>query len=76
MWTKKYLILVAWFKKTNFNAKFTGLATNSTLTAVKNNVPDVSSLVKKSDYVTKLNEIEKELMIIIMTNTLFNNLIL
>ena len=49
-------MLVAWLKKTDFDAKITeiegkipsitGLATNSALTAVENKIPDVSSLVK------------------------------
>ena len=46
--------------KTDYNAKITelenimpsnsGLATNSALTAVGNKIPDVSSLVRKTDY--------------------------
>ena len=38
----------------------TGLATNSALTAVENKIPDVSSLVKKTDYDTKISEIVKK----------------
>ena len=68
-------------KKTDLNAKITeiegkiptitGLATNSALTAVENKIPDVISLVKKTDYDTKISEIKKKgLVIIIMTNTL------
>ena len=38
----------------------TGLATNSELTDVKNKIPDVSSLVKKTDYNTKSSEIENK----------------
>ena len=64
-------MLVVWLKKkTDYNAKVTeiegkipsisGLDTNSALTAVKNKIPDVSSLVKKSDYSTKISEIEKK----------------
>ena len=34
-----------------------GLATNSALTAVGNKIPDVSSLVKRTDYNTKISEI-------------------
>ena len=47
-------MLLAWLKKTDFNTKVTeipsisSLATNSALTAVKNKIPDVSSLVKKN----------------------------
>ena len=74
-------------KKAGFNTKvtaiegkipsITGLATNSELTAVENKIPDVSSLVKKKDYNTKISDIEKKLLIIIMTNILLlQNLIL
>ena len=52
-------MLVVWLKKTNFNSKIseikgkipsiTCLATNSALTAVENKIPDVSSLIKKTD---------------------------
>ena len=59
-------------KKANFNAKVTeievkipsigGLATNSVLTAVKNKIPNVSSLVKKTDYNTKISDIEKKII--------------
>ena len=62
--------LVVWLKKTDFNAKgieiegkirsISGLATNSALTAVENKIPDVSSLVKKIDYKTKISEIENK----------------
>ena len=55
-------------KKTDLNAKIneiagkipstTGLATNSALAAVENKIPDVSGLVKKTDYDTKISEIE------------------
>ena len=36
-----------------------GLTTNSALTSAENKIPDVSSLVKKTDYNTKISEIEK-----------------
>ena len=68
---KKYLMLVVWLKKTDFNFKIievqdkipniTGLATNSALTAVENKIPDVSSLVKKTDYNTKISDIGKKI---------------
>ena len=55
-------------KKTNFDTKVTeiegkipsinGLATSSALTAVENKIPDVSSLVKKTDFNTKVTEVE------------------
>ena len=57
-------------KKTDYNAKITeiegkipsisGLATNTALTAVKNKISDVSSLVKKN-YDTKVSELEEKL---------------
>ena len=37
------------------------LATNAALTAVENKIPDVSSLVKKTNYDTKITEIENKL---------------
>ena len=47
------------------------LATKTALTAIENKIPSLSSLVKKkTDYDTKLTEIEKNLLIIIMTNIL------
>ena len=36
----------------------TNLATNTALTAIENKIPNVSNLVKKTDYNTKINEIE------------------
>ena len=38
----------------------TSLATNSALTAVENKIPDVSSLVKKTDYNVKILYIQKK----------------
>ena len=37
-----------------------GLATNPALTAVENKVPDVSNLVKKTDYIQKISDTEKK----------------
>ena len=37
------------------------MATTSSLTAVENKIPSVSNLVKKTDYNTKINEIEKKI---------------
>ena len=37
------------------------LATSSALTAVENKIPDVSDLVKKTDYDTKINDIENKI---------------
>ena len=36
------------------------MATNTALTAVENKISDVSSLVKKTDYNTKISEIESK----------------
>ena len=38
----------------------TGLAGTSALTAVENKIPDFSNLVKKTDYNTKIREIENK----------------
>ena len=51
-------------------ANITNLATNTALTAVENKIPDVSNLVQKTGYDTKVNKIEKKLLIIVMINTL------
>ena len=40
------------------------------LSAVENKIPSVTSLVKKTDYNTKISELEKKNLIIIMTNIL------
>ena len=37
------------------------LATKTVLNTVENKIPDASSLVKKTDYNTKITEIEKKL---------------
>ena len=47
-----------------------GLVTTSALTAVENKISSVSNLVQKTDYDTKISELEKNLLIIIMTNIL------
>ena len=47
-----------------------GLATTSALTPVENKIPNVSNLVKKTDHDTKVNEIEKKITIINMTDIL------
>ena len=56
--------------KSDFNSKTTevenkipsigGLATNSTLTVVKHKIPDINGLVTKTNYNTKISEIEKK----------------
>ena len=44
-----------------------GLAGNSALTAVENKIPDVSSLIKKTDYNRKSVKLKKNLLIITTT---------
>ena len=58
-------------KKTDYNAKIieiegkipsiNGLATNAALRTIGNKIPNISSLVKITDYDTKLTKIEKKL---------------
>ena len=38
-----------------------GLAATSVLIAIENKIPNISNLVKKTDYNTKLNEIERRI---------------
>ena len=40
----------------------TNLATTTALTAVENKIPNVSNLVKKTDYNTKISEIENKII--------------
>ena len=50
-----------------------GLAKIAALTAIENKIPNISSLVKKKiiiDYNTKISELEKNLLIIILTSIL------
>ena len=42
--------------------KYQVLVTNAELTAVENKIPNISSLVKKTDYVTKITKIQKKLI--------------
>ena len=63
MQTKNYLTLVDLLKQKTYDIKiakidskipsFSGLATNYTLTAVENRIPDVSSLVRKQIMIQK-----------------------
>ena len=46
------------------------LATKTLLTIVENKIPDVSNLVKKTDYNTKIQKLKINLMIIITINIL------
>ena len=39
----------------------TNLVTTTALTAVENKIPNVSNLVKKTDYNTKISEIENKI---------------
>ena len=57
-------------------SSISGLSTNSELTAVENKIPDVSSLVKKTDYNTKICDIEKKITDQNHDRILLQNLIL
>ena len=48
----------------------TNLVTTAAFTTVENKIPNVSHLVKKTNYNTKISEIEKKLVLIIMINVL------
>ena len=43
------------------------------MTAVENKIPSVSSLVEKTNYDTKISELGKNLLIIIMTGKVLNS---
>ena len=45
----RYLMLVVWLKKTDFNTK---------VTEIESKIPDVSSLAKKTDYATEITNIK------------------
>ena len=47
-----------------------GLAINSALTAAENKILNISRLDKKTNYDTKITEIEKKFMVMIMVNIL------
>ena len=49
------------YKKFYKIPNISGLATNSALTVVENKIHDVSSLVKETDYNTKVSDIEKKI---------------
>ena len=49
------------YKKFYKIPNISGLAANSALTVVENKIPDVSSLVKETDYNTKIIDIENKI---------------
>ena len=53
---KKFLVIAE-----SIISSISDLATTSALTAIENKIPNVVSLVKKTDYDTKIIEIEKKL---------------
>ena len=69
MQTKNYLTFVDLLKQKTYDIKiakidskipsFSGLATNYTLTAVENRIPDVSSLVKKQIMIQKYQTLKR-----------------
>ena len=64
---KKILIWLILLKKTKLTElenkilDISGLAAKTALTAVDNNTPDVNSSIKKTNYDTKISELEKKL---------------
>ena len=56
---KKYTIYLPKYK--NEIPNITDLATNADLNAAEKKMPNVSNLVKVTDYITKINEDEKEI---------------
>ena len=59
---KKILMWVILFKKSKLTIPYvSSLAAKTSLTAAENKIPSVSNLVKKTDYDTKITEIEKKL---------------
>ena len=57
--------------------RITNLATTFAPTTIENKIPNVSDLVKKTNYNTKINEIKKKILstIIVISILLFQNLI-
>ena len=53
----------------------TNLATNTGLTAFENKIPNVSNLVKKADYATKISEMENKYFTISDYNEFTNNIL-
>ena len=55
-------LLLSMLKQTRLEKlNITNLATTTALTAVENKIPNVSNLVKKTDYNTKISEIENKI---------------
>ena len=77
---EKFLILTDVLEKTDYNAETSeieckipsicSLVTTSALTAVENKISNVSNLVKKTDYDTKISKIRRKLLIMIIINIL------
>ena len=49
-------------KKESKTPSISGSATNTASSAVENKIPSISSLVKKTDYDTKITETEKKII--------------
>ena len=49
----------------------TNLANTTSLTAIEKEIPNVSDLIKKTDYNTKLSEIEKKIEIFFSISRIF-----
>ena len=87
MQTRKYLILVGLLKKTDFNTKITeiegkilsinGLAINAALTAVENEIPDITNLIKKKQIkMQKYQKLKMNILLQLITINLLKILLL
>ena len=55
---RKFLILVSFLKKKNCHTKISSIVTKTELTIVQNIIPSINNLVTKTDFNTKVTEIE------------------
>ena len=87
MQARKYLILVGLLKKTDFNAKIieiegkilsiNGFAINAALTAVENEIPDITNLIKKKQIkMQKYQKLKMNILLLLITINLLKILLL
>ena len=87
MQARKYLILVGLLKKTDFNAKIieiegkilsiNGFAINAALTAVENEIPDITNLIKKKQIkMQKYQKLKMNILLQLITINLLKILLL
>ena len=87
MQARKYLILVGLLKKTDFNAKIieiegkilsiNGFTINAALTAVENEIPDITNLIKKKQIkMQKYQKLKMNILLQLITINLLKILLL